>query len=727
MSQKTDNTPRVQSQAPLPLHRDQGAARVYAQLDRIVAHGEFARSELVKKFLSYIVERTLHPVPNGLKERAIAEAVFERDSDWDAKLDPVVRITAMRLRTKLDAYYASVGQDDDVFISVPKGQYAPIITLREMEPAAPVTVEQSASRRTSAWIALSVLALLVAIVSFATIRNRTASAASTAIPSTPLLTELGKQFAPALSPDGASVAYVWDGDGRGLDIYVKTIATGKVRRITNANGVCLNPAWSPEGKRLAFLRLKQHRMSLIVVSAEGGTETVVADLPAELGNWVGDSGPLLGNPGPEWTHNGEGLIISVATAGEPEHAIEKIDIGTGKVSKTVTTLAGIRDFYPRLSPDGKHIAFVRYASHGSGEVFIANEDGSALRQLTQDHRTIQGIAWAHDSKAVIFSSNRTGSFQLWSSPIERLDLSQLPLSSSSAAQPAVAGNRLLYVETIENWNIWRSEIINGQAGRPERLISSSGRNYDPRLSPDGDAIAFVSDRSGSWQLWLADRNGDNPRQITHMTTAWLGSPAWSPDGKQIAFDARPNGRSGIFAINVATRAVTALQQGGFEARSPSWSRDGTAIYFNCNPDGNIAIYRKHLATGSILKITKDDMFASSEAFDGKTVYFNSTQPGALWRVNSDGSSPASIVQRPFLSPPTAFAVFDRGVYFASDDDNAERSLLNIYANGKVTTIGHTRAPLVPYTPSLNTSSDGNTLLFAEQDQIRSDIRMAQIH
>jgi Tol biopolymer transport system component len=86
------------------------------------------------------------------------------------------------------------------------------------------------------------------------------------------------------------------------------------------------------------------------------------------------------------------------------------------------------------------------------------------------------------------------------------------------------------VESHVNWNIWREPVDGSSHLPPQRLLSSSGRNYDPRYSPDGHRIAFVSDRSGNMELWVADSDGNDENQLTHLNVPWLGGISWSPEG-----------------------------------------------------------------------------------------------------------------------------------------------------------------------------------------------------
>jgi predicted ATPase len=96
---------------------------VREQLARILASETFAKAENLRRFLNYVVERTLYGDPSGLKEYVVGVEVFDRGERFDPAIDTIVRVQARRLRAKLRQYYASEGLRDALFIELPKGQY----------------------------------------------------------------------------------------------------------------------------------------------------------------------------------------------------------------------------------------------------------------------------------------------------------------------------------------------------------------------------------------------------------------------------------------------------------------------------------------------------------------------------------------------------------------------------------------------------------------------------
>jgi TolB-like protein/Tfp pilus assembly protein PilF len=112
-------------------------ALVRQALDAVLASGGFARNERQSRFLRFLVERHLEGRAHELKESVIGVEVFDRRPDYDPKLDAIVRTEAVRLRTRLDKYYAEEGRLDKVVIELPKGGYVPGFRRRVEPPPAP--------------------------------------------------------------------------------------------------------------------------------------------------------------------------------------------------------------------------------------------------------------------------------------------------------------------------------------------------------------------------------------------------------------------------------------------------------------------------------------------------------------------------------------------------------------------------------------------------------------
>jgi TolB-like protein len=108
---------------------------VRLQLERILASDPFANSDRLRRFLRYVVERTLAGDGGRLKEYVIGAEVFDRNDQYDPRLDSIVRVEAGRLRAKLDEYYVGPGRGDAILIRLPRGGYAAV--FEQAVPATP--------------------------------------------------------------------------------------------------------------------------------------------------------------------------------------------------------------------------------------------------------------------------------------------------------------------------------------------------------------------------------------------------------------------------------------------------------------------------------------------------------------------------------------------------------------------------------------------------------------
>lgn len=120
----------------------------------------------------------------------------------------------------------------------------------------------------------------------------------------------------------------------------------------------------------------------------------------------------------------------------------------------------------------------------------------------------------------------------------------------------------------------------GDPATLRQLTPDGTREVAPAISPDGRRIAFVSDRTGSPELYVMDADGGNPVQLTSLAALALESPCWSPDGQQIVFSANPEGDHDLYVVRVDDPAqLVLLTQDQASDREPAWSPDGQTILF----------------------------------------------------------------------------------------------------------------------------------------------------
>jgi Tol biopolymer transport system component len=207
------------------------------------------------------------------------------------------------------------------------------------------------------------------------------------------------------------------------------------------------------------------------------------------------------------------------------------------------------------------------------------------------------VTWSADGRDIIVSSGG----ELWRIPFGRPERPErLSPSGDNCRQPTVARQKRRLAFTRARWddNLWtlRQSASGRWAGSPVRLIGSTRPEYLARFSPDGTRIAFGSNRSGKSEVWVADRDGRNAQQLTSFNGRRGGTPTWSPDGQEIAYDLRDNAPGDIYVIPARGGAHRQITDHPLDDLTPTWSRDGRWIYFGpCGPAKNSCGRCRHKA------------------------------------------------------------------------------------------------------------------------------------
>jgi len=241
-------------------------------------------------------------------------------------------------------------------------------------------------------------------------------------------------------------------------------------------------------------------------------------------------------------------------------------------------------FIPDLggSSEAGRIVFACYINQVD-QICLMNADGSGRRQLTNFPATAFYPSLSPDGQTIYFSSNQSGTFEIYSIDINGNGLQKLTNGIGSLYAPELSpdGERIIF--TNNGNGLW---VMNPDGSNPRALTFKD--DIDPTWSPDGSMIAFASSRSGGRQLFVANANGKNVEQVTDLNNMG-GRSSWSPDGTKLAFYRGPSGDRNIYVINIDGSGLQKLTNGG-DNLGPSWSPDGEWIAFTSFRDGNNEIY-----------------------------------------------------------------------------------------------------------------------------------------
>ena len=719
------------------------ASQIRASVLRISASPPFVQSLRMQQFLHFIVETTLEGNRDRLKETIVGIEVFRRSPGYDPKSDSVVRTEARRLRTKLEQYYSTTGKLDCVVIHLHKGTYVPVFEVLAETSSSRLTEEagatepfsdtsnpaktvqitpltKSKNRLTIAFSVATIGLLLAAVYWNRFFRSET----PLPIRVTPLTGNAGTEMDPAFSPDGRQIAYAWRKDGGEFDIYVKLVDLGDPVRLTRNSGHNVNPRWSPDGQRIAFLRATPAHTEIVVIPALGGSEHVIFTFQGGFDHWAPYGPQNSGKSGPAWSEDGEAVFVCDAR-NDAECELIRANVNGGMTLITKPE-RGELDFSPAVSPDGKSLAFVR-GIPGAGDVYVVSTNGGSVRRLTTDNRDISGLTW-WDNHKVLFGSSRGGTMELWETELSAPTPVTVPfISGFNGEYPAASEtSRLIaYVNAVEQQSIWRRSLVAGTPLPPaERFISSARSDHSPQYSPNGTQIAFVSNRSGAWEIWSCNSDGSRPIRLTNFGGAPVGSPHWSPDSRSLVLDAKIGHFSGIWTVDIAAgtspRPINTVQH---DEMIPNWSKDGQWIYFVSDIAGKNHLWKQNVASGNIILVTNDVALDATESDDAKYLYFEKAK-GSIWRKPINGGVAVVIPEMATLRTNRNWARTPKGIYFATRTET--QPLLGFLPFGahSITRLGAMEGDIIDGTPSFAVSPDEEWILYAQRETIRSTIMIA---
>lgn len=586
----------------------------------------------------------------------------------------------------------------------------------ELFPNEPVYKPTVVSRR-KMLIGGAVLVAMIGLASLSYWLVKRQSDASLTPKIVPFTSFLNREHHPTFSPDDKMLAFTWDGqEGDNIDIYVKLLDSETPLRLTTDPAADISPAWSPDGRHLAFVRIFNDKnkdgkngAGIYIVSVLGGPER-------ELISGIWSAGPTVPSGRLAWSSNGNSLVF----AGRSDNSEVDLDLyfyDFQTQEKRQLTNSAEDDRFPTISPDGKMLAFIR----GLDEIYVMPANGGQERQLTFDNKRIFGLAWSPDGSELIFSSARGGNPTLWKIAASGGKPEALLPGGEQVGNLGVAhqSKRLIYSQTIVNQNIWQLEVAatNEPPASPAMLIRSTRQELQPQFSADGKHIAFVSTRSGNREIWLADSDGKKLTQLTRFNGPYAGSPRFSPDGSQIVFDCTCiNDQRDIFVVSKSGGAVRRLTTENGNEFFPNWSRDGQWIYFGRAGDQE-QIWKMPAAGGEARQVTKNGARRGFESPDGNYLYFSKKpdEPG-IWRIQTAGGEEKLIL--PDI-PVNNWALSEQGIYFVNQKTQPRPKLgFFQFATEQISQI--TTFQKWTFT-DFTVSADGRRLLWSQVDRNESDL------
>jgi serine/threonine protein kinase/dipeptidyl aminopeptidase/acylaminoacyl peptidase len=391
----------------------------------------------------------------------------------------------------------------------------------------------------------------------------------------------GEELHPSLAPDGKSFVFASSQNGN-WDIYRQTVGAPAADNLTaGMSSYDTQPAYSPDGARIAF-RSSRNGGGVFLMNIDGSNVTQVTDAGFNP-TWSPDGRELALNDDNIMNYEGRNTYPSASK-------LWAVNVTTG-ARRVITTRDAVQSDW---SPHGQRLAFWGEQKGGHRDIWTVASDGrSDPVPVTDDGFVDWNPVWSPNGEYLYFLSNRGGEMNLWQVAIDEFtgalrsapQPATLPSNNCQHVSFARNGSSLIYGQSTRSENVWqvgfdaargqisgaagfltqglkryaffslapdeqsfvylaRSEpqqdlFTADRAGAPlHRLTDDVAQDIVPRWSPNGQWIAFLSDRSGKYEIWKVRPDGSGLAQMTHEPGREVIAPVWSPDGSKLLYQIR---------------------------------------------------------------------------------------------------------------------------------------------------------------------------------------------
>lgn len=597
-------------------------------------------------------------------------------------------------------------------------QYVETITKVGYRLVAPVRADEVAlPPRQWPWQVLAPALLLLALLVTAGLASkrqteaRALTAGSLGAHISPLTADPGVELFPSISPDGARVVYsARSSEGRDFDLFVARPGTTDRERITEEPlSSDYMATWSPDGQRIAFLRVSEGECGIHIVGAEGG-------FPRRVGDCIVGVISFL-----DWSPDGRYLVYPLrsGTYGLVTR-FYRLDLNTGQSEPIAYEGSATElDLLPRYSADGRWLAFRRGAVPFSN-LYVMPAEGGEPRLLVELNSRIHGLDWLSDSSTVVFSANIDGrdaiaTVELATGAVRVLDWRAAHLLSVDR------NDTIVYSEYNVDPNVGEFDL---DSSRYRDLFASTRAETAASYSPDGERVVMISDRGGSFQVWVGNRIDGSLVQISDLADGVPEHPRWSPDGQSVVYLVRRPGRTRLLVADIVRGTTRDLTPEADELGLATVSTDGLWLVYAARDGGRWRLWRRAMnGAGAPVKISDHPARTPNAAPDG-FVYFAPPHGVGVWRVAVEGGVPELVTEKPRFRNVRAWTVAEDGIYYLSFSMRLQAMTLQRVPWGservdQVATFDHVHDAM-----NLSLRPDGKAVLLTRLEDSRADVFMA---
>ncbi|MFC0118735.1 winged helix-turn-helix domain-containing protein [Pseudoalteromonas xiamenensis] len=474
-----------------------------------------------------------------------------------------------------------------------------------------------------------------------------------------LTSESGREYDAQLSADASWLVYRHkNNQEQPYQLYLKQLQTNRTIQLTDNGFDHRSPALSHDKQSIAYFQKGQNQCALrrLTLLPNGEPDTIhTLHLCGALEHYS----HVVWSPDDKWLYFTDRANSSVP------YQIYRLELATNRL-ETMTSREN--NFYGdnelALSPSGRSLLFFRNKYWGNNQVYVMDLTTNALKKIGELGFLSWKPSWSPDEKSIVFSDNRNGG------KLNRLDISTGQITTFYQSPKAIQypmfsadGKRVVFSEESIVANLWETKLTALHENSveitvtPKKLaLSSSGVERQPAYSPDGRKLAFLSDRNGEIQLWIAD---DEQLVAAPMLPkgAIIDSFSWSPDNQQLVIATKDKA---LLRYQLTTQTIDELLHEQ-SAAFPIYAHDGLKLYFSSDKSGQWEIWSFNLQNGETHQVTTSGGYQVKLAADDTTMYITKYDQTGIWQYDLKTGVENEIIAD--LARTTQYTLCDNTLYY----------------------------------------------------------------
>jgi len=534
----------------------------------------------------------------------------------------------------------------------------------------------------------------------------------------------GEELYVSVSPNGRFIVYRMTDQNDIANLYLKDLQQPDVqpRQLTFDEAKERHSVWSHDGNYLFYARENSRKKfcDYIQLDIKSMFEKIVATCPLKSKHNYLDISP-----------DDKTLAFHSEDIDSEESGIYLLDLTSSNakpVRFSCATGCKYEDRDMAFSPDGKSLAVTRRFNKYSEDIYIIDIATKETQRVTEGIEDVRGLSWHSDNIHLVYGDRKSGIRTGYWLNTKTKEKKLLNVDGFSFPVFNRVDNSLFYQKRLRKYQIKSLSLDQAIASSPEPILLSNFSQRQPDYSSISKQIAYVSNETGVYEIWLSNKHGKERIQLTDFGVN-ISFPRWSHNGKKLVFLAPFEDEEGlkVYTIDVATKQIMKVNSPFNDHNRPTWSINDDAIISAVSTENETDLHLISIDTGEVKRLTFNGGRFGVMTDKNKLIY--SRKKGGLWQQilsSSQAESPArALISRKNMKEKYFWGTTDKGIYYRAAVSNGQQINFFDYASEKSRPLAKFPSKTFSYTSPLIVVPEDNKLLFAVTDYEQSDIKKLQ--